>query len=346
MGEYRSTRGEKPPETTMEKRRRVLRNMLRAAIAAAALVAAAIYIQVPRRVPASGYATTAPYAEVRAPLTGVIVSISAFSGDRVKEGDVLVRLSDEIEKAAVQRAEIEADRVRAELAFREAEYIDQLRSHSNEVQVAALALEFSRKRLDMTRQLAEKGSASRYELMSDEYQAAQSELRHRQLSGKDLTVWRRQVEMLRRQLDSATAAVRSAKANLEARTVRAPTSGTVLRHTFFVGEVARPDQVLYEIFGAEKHLLRLKVPERYATRIAEGMRVRAQFRSSKRLVRRNWTPAVVGDMRDVIQAEGNETYRVIYCPYEASAADVPPGTTADAEILLGKVPLWRVIFDD
>ena len=138
MGEYRSTRGEKPPETTGEKRRRAARNVLRVLIVLAAIAAAALYIQVPRRVPASGYATTKPYAEVRAPLTGVIVSISAFSGDKVEEGDVLLHLSDEIEKAAVQRAEIEADRVRAELAFREAEYVDQLRSHSNEVQVAAL----------------------------------------------------------------------------------------------------------------------------------------------------------------------------------------------------------------
>ncbi len=346
MGEYRSTRGEKPPETNSEKKRRVWRNILRVVIVVAALVAAAVFIQVPRRVPASGYATTAPYAEVRAPLTGVIISISAFSGDKVEVGDVLVHLSDELEKAALQRAEIEADRVRAELAFREAEYIDQLRSHSNEVQVAALALEYAQKRLEITRQLVEEGVSTKRDLMSDEYQVAQSALRHRQLSGKDLTVWRRQVEMLRRQLDSATAAVRSAKADLEARTVRAPTAGTVLRHTFFVGEVARPDQVLYEIFGSEQRLLRLKVPERYATRISEGLPVRAQFRSSKRLVRRNWTPATVGEMRDVIQAEGNETYRVIYCPYEAAGHDVPPGTTADAEILLGKVPLWRVIFDD
>ena len=346
MGEYRSTRGEKPPETSSEKKRRAGRNILRVIVVLAVLAAAAKFIQVPRRVPASGYATTKPYAEVRAPLTGVITSISAFSGDKVEAGEVLVHLSDELEKAALQRAEIEADRVRAELAFREAEYIDQLRSHSNEVQVAALALEFAQKRLEITRQLVEEGVSTRRDLMSDEYQVAQCELRHRQLSGKDHTVWRRQVEMLRRQLDSATAAVRSAKADLEARTIRAPTAGTGLRHTFFVGEVARPDQILYEIFGAEQRLLRLKVPERYATRITEGMPVRAQFRTAKRLVRRNWTPAVVGDMRDVIQAEGNETYRVIYCPYEPPANEVPPGTTADAEILLGKVPLWRVVFDD
>ena len=62
MGEYRSTRGEKPPETTGEKRRRVTRNLLRVMIVVAAITAAAIYIQVPRRVPASGYATTKPYA--------------------------------------------------------------------------------------------------------------------------------------------------------------------------------------------------------------------------------------------------------------------------------------------
>lgn len=346
MGEYRSTRGEKPPETHVEKKRKALRNWGRALLIIAVLAAAAKFIQVPRRVPASGYATTSPYAEVRSPITGTITSIEASSGMTVKAGDVLLRLSDEIQKAALQRAEIEADRTRSELAFREAEYADQLRSHSNEVQVAVLALEYARKRLEITKQLVNEGVSTKRDLMTDEYQVAQCELSYRQLSGKDMVVGRRQVEMLRRQLESATAAVRSATADLEARVVRAPVDGIVLKHTFFLGEVARADQVLFEIFGKEKTLLRLKVPERYATRISNGLPVRAQFRSSKRLVRRNWIPATVDEMRDVIQAEGNETYRVIYCPYEVSGNKVPPGTTADAEILLGKVPLWRMIFDD
>lgn len=346
MGEYRSTRGEKPPVPSSEKRRKALRNGLRVLIVLVALVCAGIFIQVMRRVPASGYATTSPYAEVRSPITGVIASIEASSGDIVKAGDVLVRLSDEIEKTALQRAEIEEARTQSELVLREAEYAEQLRTHSNNVQVAALSLEYAKKRYEITKQLVEDGVSTKRDLMSDEHQVALCALQFRQLNERDMSVGLRQIDVLRKQLESATAAVRRAQTDLEARIVRAPSEGRLLKHTFYIGEVARADQVLFEIFGQEEKLLRLKVPERYATRIAEGLPVRAQFRSSKRLVRRNWVSATVGTMRDAIQAEGNETYRIIYCPYSSDGREVPPGTTADAEILIGKVPLWRIVFDD
>lgn len=346
MGEYRNTRGEKPPETAGEKRRRVFRGLLAWLAAAAAVVAVMRFVEVPCRVPASGYATTSPYAEVRAPVAGVVASIEARSGDEVEAGAVLVRLADEVQRAALDRAETEEARARSELAFREAEHAERLRSHSNEVQVAALALDYARRRQEITRQLVDKGLASSRDLMADEHQATMAALRYRQLSEHDFGADLRQIDMLRRQLEAAAAAVRGARADLDARAVRAPAPGTLFRHTFFVGEVVRADQVLFEVFGHSERLLRLRVPERYATRVAVGMPVRAQFRPSKRLLRRVWTDATVSEMRGAIQAEGNETYRVVYCPYEPSDVDVPPGTTADAEILIGRVPLWRFIFGD
>ena len=346
MGEYRSTRGEKPPETAVEKRRRAWRGMAVVLAVAAAFFAVLRYVEVPRRVPASGYATTSPYAEVRSPVAGVVTAIEAQSGDEVEAGAVLVRLADEVQRAALDRAETEEARARSELAYREAAYAERLRSHSNEVQVAALALDYARRRQEITRQLVGKGLASSRDLMADEHQAAVAALRYRQLSEHDFGADLRQLDMLRRQLEAAAAAVRGARADLEARAVRAPAAGRLFRHTFFVGEVVRADQVLFEVFGHRERLLRLRVPERYATRVAVGMPVRAQFRSARRLFGRRWVRATVGDLRGAIQAEGNETYRVVYCPYEDPGFDVPPGTTADAEILVGRSPLWRVILND
>ena len=89
MGEYRSTRGEKPPETSSEKKHRLFRNTVRILIFGVVIVLLGVFIKVPRRVPASGYATTFPYSEVRSSVNGAIQSIEVSSGDVVKVGDVL-----------------------------------------------------------------------------------------------------------------------------------------------------------------------------------------------------------------------------------------------------------------
>lgn len=346
MGEYRSTKGENPPETISEKKHRVLRNVIVTVAVLAVVYLAGALIRVPRWIPASGFATTRPYSEVRSPVNGVIAEIVASSGKVVAEGDVLVRLSDEVERAALQRAEIETERIRNDLSLKEARYAEEVRSHSNAVQIASLALDYAEKKLGITKQLAEKGLASSRDLMSDEYQVSLARMQYAQLNEKDMSVGLKELDALRKQLDSANAVVRSARADLEARVVKAPSAGRVLRHTFYVGEVARADQVLYEIFGDEEKLLRLRVAERYATRIAEGMPVRVEFRSEKPFLGHNWIQTQVGEMRDAIQMEGNDAYRVIYCVYNAKDSDVPPGTTADAEITTGDVSLWGLIFNN
>lgn len=346
MGEYRSTKGEKPPETISEKNHRIIRNIVVTAVVIAAVYFAGALIKVPYRIPASGYATTRPYAEVRSPVNGVVTEIAASSGDTVEAGAVLVRLSDEVERAALQRAEIETERIRGDLSLKEARYAEDIRSHSNSVQIASLALEYAEKKLEITKQLTAKGLASSRDLMADEYQVSLARMQHLQLKEKDMSVGLKELDALRKQLDSANAAVRSAKADLDARVVKAPVAGRLLRHTFFAGEVARADQVLFEVFGNEEKLLRLRVAERYSTRIAEGMPVRVEFRSEKPFMGHKWINTEIGQMRDAIQTEGNDAYRVIYCGYDASASDVPPGTTADAEITTGEVSLWRLIFNN
>lgn len=346
MGEYRSTKGENPPETVSEKKHRLIRNTVISVAVFAAVYFAGALIKVPRRIPASGFATTRPYAEVRSPVNGTVAEIAAASGDDVAEGAVLARLADEIQRAALQRAEIEADRILGEIDVREARYAEELRSHSNAVATASLSLDFAVKKLAITKQLAEKGLASSRDLMADEYQVSLAGMQYEQIRGKDTDVGRKELEALRRQLDAARAAVRSAKADLEARVIRAPVSGKVLRHTFFVGEVARADQVLFEVFGSEEKLLRLRVAERYATRISRGMRVRVEFRPEKPFFGHRWVETEIGEMRDAIQIEGNDPFRVIYCSYDPSDSSVPPGTTADAEITTGDVSLWSLIFNN
>ena len=345
MGEYRSTRGEKPPATKSEKSRFRVKLLIWIVVIIAILYAAGVFIRLPHRIPASGYATTFPYAEARAPAAGRVAKIFFFSGDTVKMGDVLVQLDNRLELAELERATTEANRCEAELVYAKAEIAEEHRALSNRVAVASLSLDYARKRLEVTRKLSKKGLASSRDEMADIQQVALSELEFRRLNEQDNSLGELRLATLQRQYEASQANVSRAQASLDARTIRAPAAGTVMRHTFFVGEVVRPDQVLYEIFGSDRKLLRLRVPERYATKLREGQTLRAQFRTDRKIFHHAWVSGTVDEMRDVIQAEGNETYRVIYCSYDVEAADVPPGTTADAEILVGRLPLWRAVFD-
>lgn len=345
MGEYRSTRGEKPPATRQEKRSLRNRVLFWTVFVSLAVWALGQFIQVPRRVPASGYATTSSYAEVRAPVVGKVLTIERGSGEHVAKGDVLVRLDDAAERAQVAEAESEVERCAAELAFREAELIEQHRERTNRIEVAAITLDYARKRLEITLQLLEKGLASSRDVMEDTLKVRLAEAEFKRLGETDFRLAQRQLAVISQTLLTRQKIVARAQASLDARTILAPVDGRVLRHTFYGGEVVHPDMVLYEIFGGDEQVLRLRVPERYATRVAVGQPVRARLRTSTSVLRRHWLQGRVGSIRDAIQAEGSQTYRVIYCPYDPGRVPVPPGATADAQILVGRSSIWRSLFD-
>lgn len=345
MGEYRSTSGEKRPATAGEKRLRRSRVLVGSLAGAVVIGMLGQFIQVPRRVPAAGYATTSSYAEIRAPLVGQITGIDRVSGDRVDEGDMLARMEDAVERALLAEAESEVRRCSAELAYKEAELGEQLRERTNRIVVAAMTLEHARRRLEITTQLGGKGLASSRDVMEDTFKVRLAEAEYRRLGETDFRLAERQLAVLRQTLQSRQDAVARARANLHARTIRAPIAGRVFRHTFFVGEVVRPDMVLFEIFGGDDHVLRLRVPERYATRVATNQPVRAQLRTDRRLLGRHWLQGHVGHVRDAIQAEGNQTYRVVYAPFDPGTIAVPPGATADAQIEVGRTSIWRMLFD-
>ena len=344
MGEYRMTRGEKPPPTVRERRSLRVRIQFAVLISIAGIGALGHFLQAERRVPASGYVTTTLYAEVRAPAVGRVLRIEAASGDRVSQGDRLVQLEDAAERAQLAESEREASRTAAELAFRESELAEQRRDRACLVDAAHLSLDYARQRLETTRQLSEKGLASGRDLTEDTFRLQLAESEYKRLEAADPLLDERQIEVLRQAVAARQEAVAQARANLDARTIRAPLDGRLLRHTFYVGEVVRPELVLYEVFGGDELILKLRVPERYATRVATNQAVRAQLRSDKALLS-HWYHGHVAAVRDAIQVDGSQTYRVVYCPFDPVDREVPPGTTADAQIRVGRASLWKCLFD-
>ncbi len=343
MGEYRTTSGEKPPQTPREQRAWRRRVLWALAVVILVLLAALQSVRITRYVPASGYVTSLEYAEVRAPMAGQVTRIAAASGDRVEAGALLVQLDDAAERASLAVGQRETLQSEAQLALREANLAETRRQHACQVDAARQAAEHARQRLELTRQLAAQGLASGRDLSDQTFQVQAAEAEHRRLSETDFAWHARELEVLKQELAARQEAVTRIETAVAMRAVRSPLAGLLLRHTFYTGEVVRPDVLLFEVFGGEIRTLKLRVPERFATRVATNQTVRIQLRSYPSLWPR-WLEGQVTAVRGVIQTEGQQSYRLISCEFDPGGHEIPPGSTADARIGVGKAPVWAVLF--
>jgi len=160
---------------------------------------------------------------------------------------------------------------------------------------------------------------------------------------KDLSLYEKDLTVLRQELESRQDAAARAEAAIRAREIRAPIAGQVLRYEFVLGELVRPETLLYEIFGGEKQILKLRILERHALRVAVGNRYHAWLASYRGLQRVRFR-GEVQFLRNVIQSDGQATYRVAFCSFDSQNHAVPPGTTAEAKIYYGKTCLWFFLF--
>ena len=343
MGLFRSTRGETIPLTKRSKLLNMIRSLLVFLLVTGGIVAAGWFIELDRHASATGYLTTDTYAEVRASTAGQVTAILAFSGQVVKQGDHLVQLDDTLQRADLAEREKALLKSKAELSLREAELADKRRQTDHQIEAAELTRERAEARLEITRQLADRGLAAARDLNDDTFQLKAAETELRRLRDFDITVDERAIDVLRREIEVRQEALNRAQIDLDRRTIRAPIDGKLSRKTFYIGEVILPDTLLYETFEGTNLILKLRVPERHATKIAKGQPVRAVLASEKTFPP-NYLRGRVESLRDVIQTDGANTYRLVYCSLDIGARDLPPGATADADILYGRSNFWLTLF--
>jgi multidrug resistance efflux pump len=281
MGHFHSIRGDQIPLTKRTRLMKMIRSILIFLLVTGGIVAAGWFIELDRRAPAGGYLTTDFYAEVRPPVAGQVVSILATSGQTVDKGALLVQLDDTAQRSDVAEREKALLKSRAELALREAELAEKRRQVGHQIEAAELTRERAAARLEITRQLAERGLAAARELNDDTYQLKAAETELRRLRDFDTAVDERAIDVLRCETEVRQESLNRARADLERMAVRAPISGLLSRYTFYTGEVIRPETLLYEVFGGTNLVLKLRVPERYATKIEPNQPVRAALSSEK-----------------------------------------------------------------
>ncbi|MGA8150571.1 MAG: efflux RND transporter periplasmic adaptor subunit [Terriglobales bacterium] len=191
---------------------------------------------------ASGYIVPHHKINVNSKVTGRVAWIGVEKGDKVKEGQVLVRLEDDEFRAQYEQARGAADNARAYLQELEngsrPEEIDQAQHNLDE---ARATLANDKLTLDRDRELWTQGVVSR-QLFDDataKFEADQQRVDSLQKAHQLAKIGPRQEEIARAKgaLVQAEGQAAYAKSWLDATVIRAPVTGTILERTAEKGEL-------------------------------------------------------------------------------------------------------------
>lgn len=343
MGDYRTTTGEALPPPRWKRIARWRIGALLGLLAVSIIVTAGVLIHVDRYASAMGYVTTEEYAEVRPPMSGTVAEILVDSGQIVQAGAPLVRLDSSQETAVLEETRALLKKTEAEVARRKIEIAEKRRQLAEDIAILQLRVDNNAKKLGRSRELFDKGLVSGNVVEDLELQQEISISELNSLKSRDQSLFDRELEVLDREVEARRDAISLAELRVRRRDVCAPIGGQVVRYEFVIGELVRPESVLLEIFGGRRQILKLKIAERYAAKVDAGQRctaVLAPYRGSNEII----FEGNVEGLRNVIQGDGDGTYRVAYCTFHPRGLTISPGTTAQARIYYGQSTLWSYLF--
>ena len=191
---------------------------------------------------ASGYIVAHHKISVNSKVTGRVAWIGVEKGDKVKEGQVLVRLEDQEFRAQFEQAQGAVESAKARLLENEhgsrPEEIEQADHNLSEARATAVNDKLN---LDRTRDLFAQGVASRQNLDDAiaKNDASQQRMNSLERAFKLMQLGPRSEEILRARGDllQAEGQLAYAKSQLDATVIRAPVSGTILERTAEKGEL-------------------------------------------------------------------------------------------------------------
>jgi HlyD family secretion protein len=191
---------------------------------------------------ASGYVVAHHKISVNSKVTGRVAWIGVEKGDKVKEGQVLVRLEDQEFRAQYEQARGAVESAKARLAELEhgsrPEEIQQAEHNLSEARATAVN---DKTNLDRARDLFSQGVVSKQALddATARYDASQQREHSLEQSFRLAQIGPRseQIQRARGDLLQADGQMAFAKSQLDATVIRAPVSGTILERTAEKGEL-------------------------------------------------------------------------------------------------------------
>ena len=191
---------------------------------------------------ATGYIVAHHTINVNSKVTGRLAWIGVEKGDKVKEGQVLVRLEDQEFRAGYEQAKGAAANARAYLAeLQNGSRPEEIQQAQHNLEEAQATLANDKRILDRTKELAGGGVLSRQALddATAKFDADQQRVNSLGKAFQLMQIGPRQEEIARARglMAQAQGQLDFAKAQLDATVIRAPVTGTILDRTAEKGEL-------------------------------------------------------------------------------------------------------------
>ena len=185
---------------------------------------------------ATGYIVAHHTINVNSKVTGRLKWIGVEKGDKVKEGQVLVRLEDQEFRATYEQARGAVENARAYLEeLQHGSRPEEILQAQHNLDEARATLANDKLTLDRTKELADSGVVSRQQLddATAKFEADQQRVNSLQRGFELAKIGPRSEEIARAQgaLIQAQGQLDYAKSQLDATVIRAPVSGTILDRT-------------------------------------------------------------------------------------------------------------------
>jgi HlyD family secretion protein len=191
---------------------------------------------------ASGYIVAHHKISVNSKVTGRVAWIGVEKGDKVKEGQVLVRLEDDEFRAMYEQARGAWDSAKARLAMAEhGSRPEEIQQADHNLAEARATAANDKVTLDRTRDLFAQGVVSKQNL--DDAQARYDADQHKtdsleqSFSLSKLGPRVEEIDRARADVEQAKGQMDYAKSQLDAAVIRAPVTGTILERTAEKGEL-------------------------------------------------------------------------------------------------------------
>lgn len=190
---------------------------------------------------ATGYIIAAHKIEVAAKVVGKVASIDVDKGDRVRRGQVMVRLEDDEYRAHMLEAQGQVDTLKARLAeLVNGSRPEEIAKSGADVEQSRADLENAQVTLKRTKELVDQGVLSKQSL--DDAQAkydgavARTNSLQRSLDLEKLGPRKEQIDAARASVEQAQGTLDFNRTQLENTIIRAPVDGTILERNVEKGE--------------------------------------------------------------------------------------------------------------
>jgi HlyD family secretion protein len=266
----------------------------------------------------AGVVKPAVTIDLRAEASGIVEFVAVKEGDRVKEGQELVRLDSKLAQSALDQAEANLKQA-------------QLQDEATKLDLDEDALEAKRKSLERTKELYANKLASKEQLEQKELEFKSAE--------RTVARARRSIESSQARITQVSAAVDQARTQLTHTTIRAPFDAFVLRRTVEVGsgvagvsQSASGGSIMMTLGDASESALYARATAADARRLHIGQAARVRLDSDA-------TQQLPAEVRSVSTAgDIDASTRLTTFPIVIALKSQPPGgwvnVPAQAEIVM------------